>query len=293
MGFKPLLACSAAGVSLVFGACMGGDERKRGEAEAPSKRVGAAASLSEAEQEVAEVVERFEAATRRGDERELCDSILLIEGSGLGLRRPRDQVCVGDPELAPRRELEEAGVASRDYELTVTGVTVKLKDDKFAPDAIATVRMPEGAPNEVESFELKEVEGEWRLFARQAPEAEQGPYAAFECSDGDKAKLSNTDHFLSQVGEAPQSAREVLDNQGKITKKFSFGRDLPSRRVLPTLDSTMLVRSGIGYGFAGATYELRSPDGKPLARFGVVRLDDLYFLAARYTCEDDLAAAFD
>jgi len=58
------------------------------------------------------------------------------------------------------------------------------------------------------------------------------------------------------------------------------------------IDSRELVRTSVGYGNAGVSYELRDEDGASLARFDVGRLGGYYHLVHRAVCEKDLKTHF-
>ena len=105
----PLLVCA-----LLVTGCNGDGEDEAQDGAAPAEtvaeRVDSTQRFSGEKRAIARVIERFEAATRRGDRRELCSEIVVLDRDRFS-RGVRDPVgdCRRNPELAPALDLRQAG----------------------------------------------------------------------------------------------------------------------------------------------------------------------------------------
>lgn len=240
--------------------------------------------------QVAQVVEDFEATVRRGQQGRLCRQVGAPRGESFGLpAKDALKQCLESAELAPQLELDT--LVNGRYDLIVRRVTIDEKKEKFAPDAVALVEMPEGAPNDRERFALKLVANKWKLAERKVVGAQdrRGPYV-IECDDGQKPKSWTTDVFLGGRGGRPLSARDVLtDEAGRPRVGLATPKELQG--TVRAAGPAELVRTSISYAYGGVNYELRAPDGETHAHFDVVPFDGHYALWRAEACPQDQAPA--
>lgn len=287
-----LLTCLLLAAFALAGCDLGdGEERP-----ARHGRIDSAKRFEGEKRRIAVIVERFEAATRRRDRKELCGSILGPRGGGFGepLRDPVAS-CRMDPEFSPALELKRSGGA-RAFDLVVESVEIAPSENKFRPDATAIVRMPPDAPFEREAFELVRLDGDWRLSSRQPQGLDLRRAYTLECPGGEEPQAASTDVF-GLARERPRAAREAIRQflrGGALGFNVNVDLRRDTSRTFRRAVMTNLVRVEIDYRFAGARYDYRPDGGPPLARFVLERIgDEQYFVAFYERCPGALAVQND
>jgi len=217
-----LLACA------VLAGCMGEDEVSTA---GKGSRIDSAEGFSGEKREVAEVVERFEAAVLADDVETICRDLLAVEENrGYDEDNGGRDFCVVDPANQPDSMLSQAG-GSDAYDLIVEKVrrdSAVHGRDRFR----ATVR----GGDHVEELSIQLLDGEWQITSRDLTvdgdstrlageyDCDKGGHAEIGVNYGGPRPRTADPRKAILLGPFGDKARNVLERGGSLELDSTFYR---------------------------------------------------------------------